>query len=314
MNRVFVGALALACSALAAAQYPIQWLGDPQAGVATAKRTLRPVLFYIPGALEDRRSDIKRAQDEAFAVPMVRDIADRCFVPIRLEPSSDHLQMLGDMGAPTTYGLYLAVVTPGGKLVGIVTPSDAADAKTLVTRLVALFSSYRHELYEQEIKPVLERDDARPPEIERVLGIVFEFRIAEADAAVLKLLERPQFAQTLRHDVYQTLATLSTPLAVQAVLDAAVTDRAAANALTQCTPVGTENMLPALTPGGSERAWLAYKTITQVNNIPDRKIRAFWKEADEAKQNAEIERVSKLTKERAARWREEGGELREISF
>jgi len=128
---------------------------------------------------------------------------------------------------------------------------------------------------------------------------------------LLKLLDRPTARSVLKHDIFQALAALSTPRAVEVLLDAAPTDRAAALALEHCTPAGAESMLPALKPDGSDRAWLAYKAITQIDWIEDRKYRAFWQDADEARKTAEIERVTRLAKENAARWRDEGGELRE---
>jgi hypothetical protein len=301
----------LALVGVAVGQSPIQWRTDPAAGVETARSTLLPVLFFIPPSRDDERSEIKKAQDETFRTPVVREVVERFFVPIMLPRSSDNMQMMADMGAPTAYGMYLAVVAPSGKLVGVVEPADTSTPKRLFARLTVLFNTYRHELYARDAQPILERLDASPADVQRALGLVLKFRIAEADEAVLKLFERPKLMATLKHDVFQTLAALSTPRAVEALLDAASTDRAAAVALEHCTPAGAESMLPALKPDGSDRAWLAYKAITQIDWIEDRKYRAFWQDADEARKTAEIERVTRLAKETAARWRDEGGELRE---
>jgi hypothetical protein len=301
----------LALVGVAVGQNPIQWRTDPEAAVETARSTLLPVLFFVPPSRDDERSEIKKAQDDTFRTPVVREVLERFFVPIMLPRTTDNMQMMAEMGAPTAYGMYLAVVSPSGKLVGVVEPVDTSTPKRLFARLVVLFNTYRHELYTREVQPILERPDASPADVERALGLVLKFRIAEADGAVLKLLERSNLMATLRHDVFQTVAALSTPLAVEALLDAAPNDHAAALALEHCTPAGAESMVPALKPDGSERTWLAYKAITQIDWIEDRKYRAFWQDADEARKTAEIERVTRLAKENAARWRDEGGELRE---
>ncbi len=303
--------LVLALAYGAAAQSPIQWRTDPQAAVETARSTLLPVLFYIPPSRDDERSEIKRAQNDTFRTPVVREIAERLFVPIMLPRSNDNMQMMADMGAPTAYGMYLAVVTPDGKLVGVVEPTDVAEPKRLLARLVVLFNDYRHILYTREVQTILERPNADFGDIQRALGMIAKFRIGEADAAVVKLLERTNLNSAQKRDIYQTLAILSTPAAVEALLNAAPADRDAAAALERCTPAGAENLLSALKPGGGERTWLAYKAITQIDRIEDRKSQVFWQGTDEARQTAEIERVTRLVKDTAQRWRDEGGELRE---
>ncbi len=115
--RWMSGVAVLALVGVVMGQNPIQWVTDPEAGVETARSSSLPVLCFVPPSRDDERSETKKAQDDTFRNPVVREIVEHFFVPIMLPRSTDNMQMMADMGAPTAYGMYLAVVTPSGKLV-----------------------------------------------------------------------------------------------------------------------------------------------------------------------------------------------------
>lgn len=310
MSRIALAVMFVLAAPLAFAQTPIQWNSNLEEGVATSKRTLKPLLFYVPGDGGDRRGNLRKMQDVAFSTPIVKDIATDRYVPVRLAMNSSNMQMMADMGAPTGYGLYLAAVTPGGKLIGLIRPSEAAEVQSLVRSLTGLFRRYRSGLFEREFKPILENAEAPIGELERVLQLVREFIIVEADDAVADLLKRRNLPPGLQKDVYNTLSCLSTPRSISALFEAALTDKVADAALDSCTPGGAEFLLAELRPDEPERFHTAYQAVTRACRIPDARAATFWRDADAESQQKEIDRVSDLVRQRAAAWRQQVADIR----
>lgn len=292
------------------ADNPIQWMSDLQEGVRTAKRTQRPILFYVPGSREDRGSDLRSYMVETFRDRMVNEIVWSRFVPVRLQRSNENLQMLAKLGAPVAVGLYLAVVTPDGELVGVISPLQAANPQTLVEGLTDLFRKYRTDLFTRELGRMLEDPESKPAQIAYALRLIRQFLIVEADDSVVRVLERDDLTDGLRGDVYETLAVLSTKASVKALLKRAADDPLARRALGQCTPGGAEALLPGLRSDDPELASDVYAAVVAICRVPEAKGPAFWKNAGDEDKQREIERVEKRVTERAERWRSRVADIR----
>ncbi|MFQ5805092.1 MAG: hypothetical protein ACE5I3_01440 [Phycisphaerae bacterium] len=301
---IVTAGLCLTVSAAAQAQRPIQWISNKQQGVARAKRTGLPIMFYVTGSGRSEGSDLEDAQQRAFRDPLVRGIAEERFVPIRLPQSNDNRQMLAQMGAPAGVGLYLAFVTSEGKLIGRIPPGQVAEAKVLARQMTAMFRKYRGDVFQRELKPKLEDQGARPGEVVKALKLIEKFLILEADENVAKLLERDRVSKTVKKQVYGVLAVLSTPRSVKALLEAASRDKLAAQALRRCTPAGAEEMLPALEREKPGQFLIAYEAVAKICNIKGTKPRGFWSGTNEQRIFEEIERVKEEVRKSAKRWRD----------
>jgi len=85
---------------------PDSMVVEPQASVATAQRQLRPLLFLVPFESRSRRSLIELGQQRTFRDPLINELVSARFVPVRLQRSTDNLDLLAQLGAPTTYGAF----------------------------------------------------------------------------------------------------------------------------------------------------------------------------------------------------------------
>lgn len=307
MARTIVSVnLALLLAAGAAGQtQPIQWISNAQQGVAQAKRVGLPLLFYVPGSRDRGDDDLDDAQQAAFRDPRVRSIAESRFVPTRLPLSSDNRAMLQQAGAAVGPGYCLVVMTPEGKLVGVIPPGQVADRRVLAQQLTAMFRKYRSELFEQRLKPLLEQEDARPADVVAAVRQIEKLLILEADQALVSLLERPGLGKGLQKDVYEALAALSTKKSVEALLKAAQQDAQAAKALGRCTPGAAADMLPELKLDDMDKFVIVYEAVTNICNIKGKKPRGFWGGENERLIAEELERVKREVQAAAERWRRE---------
>ena len=332
VTSVFAVVLLQAQPVSPAQQYPsvlsqnqIQWISNAQQGVDLAQSTDRPLLFYIPPSRELHgiifgndvvdvfgtfTTDINNAQNIAFRDPIVRAFAEDRFVGVRLQRTTDTLPMLAAAGLPTTYGSFLAGFTPDGKYIGWVSPSDAADPRILAEQLAGLYRRYRFDLYRHNVRPVLENEAATPSELEHALRTVREFIIMSADQDVVALLDRPGLNQHVRKQVFDTLAVLSTPDAVDALVKVAGTDQQAADALNQLTLPATDYMLSIVDVNNPAQVAAVYSAAAKAAGIDDQKSRRFWSQADRAARTRELERVSAVLKPKAEEWQTVIGVLR----
>lgn len=294
----------------ARADNPIQWMPDVQEGVRVAKRTQRPLLFYVPGSRDDRDSNLRSYMVATFRDRMVNEIVWARFVPVRLQRTNDNLQMLAKLGAPVTTGLYLAVVKPDGELVGVISPLQAANPQTLVEGLTDLFRKYRTSLFTSELGRMLEDPESKPAQMSHALRLIRDFLIIEADESVIRVLDRDDLADGLKSDVYETLAVLSTKASATALLQRAETDKLARRELGKCTPGGAEALLPGLHADDPELAADVYAAVVAICRVSDPKGAVFWKNAGEDDKRRELERVEKRVAERAERWRSRVADIR----
>lgn len=287
----------------AQAQSPIQWLASAERGVALAQQSQRPILFYLPGDSDAEGSDLEDAQQITFRNALVQGFVQQYFVPVRLARSNRTKEYLREIGAPSTFGLYLLVVTPQGKLVGAIGPATAGAPEPLLQRLAQLFGEYRQTLFEDELKPLLEAEKRSTADIRRVLERVREFQIVTADAAVAELLGAEDVRGTLQQEMLRTLAALSTQRAVEALVIEADQNSTAREMLSQCNPAGAENMLDLLRDDDGQVRVFVYEAVRQICNLEKGKSRRFWQNAGPEQQEAELEQTKEAVREFAKQWR-----------
>jgi len=305
-------------SSSAQGQRPIQWISNVQQGVGKAKRTGLPLMFYIAPSSRVDDGDLDDAQQEAFRNPLVRGIAEERFVAVRLARSNETAKLLAEMGVGggatggglVRYGGYVVCGTPNGELLGVIAPGQVASAKALAGRMTTVFREYRVKIFDEEVKPKLKREGARPADIINALKLVDRFVITEADGELVALLEEAQLSKTVKKRLYDVLAVLSTPRGVKALLEIAPRDKLAAAALARCTPAGADVIWSTALQGDKEQFIAAYTAVTKICKMKGVKPRGFWGGPRQQLIDAEIERVTKEVEKTAKRWRETYGQYR----
>lgn len=304
MSRFLTLGLLLVTPGIALAQQGITWRTDPQPAVREAKATKRPLMVYVLAATRDRDDDVERGQRRALQDPRVLRLSRR-FVPLRLS-RSQHRDVLADFGLPQHANMMISFVSPDGKQLGQIGAGGVAQADSLVQKMVRVFEVYQKQLFDEEVRPTLKDQKAKPADVQRALALTREFRLTVADQAVVELLERPRLSAVLRKDAYRTLATLSTKVAVDKLLDLAWDgDADATDALSQCTPAGAELMLPDMQADAEYFPYPLYKAVTKICQIRKTKPERFFENASERLKQEEVERVQKLVRAAAQRWRSE---------
>ena len=97
-----------------------------------------------------------------------------------------------------------------GKKVGVITAEDLAKAAKLVEELNRLFDDYRNKRFENSLKALLEDKSTKPADVTESLTFIERLRIGRADKTVAAQLKRKNIDESLRLQVYVTLAALST--------------------------------------------------------------------------------------------------------
>jgi hypothetical protein len=310
MTRIAAWLVLLGLASTASAQVPIQWIETPERGVAMAKRTQRPLLFYVPGDSDSDDSDLEDAQQRSFRDARIRTFVRERYIPVRLTRSNATRQLLSELNVTTGFGMFLLVVTPDGNVVGRIGPSVVAQQPQLLEALVTRFREYRDKLLADQLAPQLENKTLDDGQVRRALAKIREFLILTADDTVAALLQRPDLDDALRSDVYQTLSTLSTKASAEALLTAAATDEAAQRVLKRCTPAAAEHMLPALIDDDGRLRWHVYEAVAAICDIDDTKSRRFWQIADSERTQREIDRVTRRVQQSARAWREQYAAVR----
>lgn len=300
----------------APAQNGIQWSGNAKAAIDRASELSVPVMFWVTQRTEwddDAAGDLKDAQEDAFRDPIVVAIADRYFVPVRVARNSRVLGEAEKLGLPTNFGLYIALVTPTGKLLDQIDPGQVASPEALAIRLTDASRAYRASVYDDKLKPVLTNPESPKADLRRAVRAVWKMRIYSADTDVVGILQRSDLTPDERGRLYQLLAAFATPPCIGALLDAAPTDKAAATALSRAELEAIPTLLESLPPDSGEvsaRQILAYRTAAALARVRGVKDDAFWSSAtpeDRAKEldrlKASAQAVFDSWQDREGRWR-----------
>lgn len=240
------------------AQNPVQWGGNARTAVDQARQQQMPLLFWVTewnsaGILDS--NDLADAQEEAFRDPIVVSIIKRCYIPIRVARNSRVIEEAKELGLPTNYGRYLAIITPDGKLLAQIDPSATATPEVLARRLSDTYNAYATEIYNQALKPVITNREAKKQDVRTAVQTVYRLNIKEAGPDLIALCERQDVTQSERAKLFSLLAALGTKVCINDLLDRAASagayegkpaDRDAANALARADAGALEHLMENL--------------------------------------------------------------------
>lgn len=307
-----LGLIAVMLAATATAQYsqppqgsePIQWMLDFEQAVQAAQRTHRPLMGYVLRSSSNRDEDLERDQKRAFNDPRVQQLAKR-YVPVKMSMSQQR-EILRKWGLREDANLYIVFATPTGDLIDTLSPSGVAVVDSMLQKMSRCYQIYRKQVYDKELKERLESESTSPAELLKALAVVQQMNLAEADAAVVALLDRKNLDKKVATEVYDTLGRLSTRAAVGKLMTLArEDDSAAAKALAQCNPGAAEFLAASLASTDERERVTAYLAIAKICKIKDAKQERFFSGKNARVIEEEVQRVKKIAERTAARWKEQ---------
>lgn len=287
---------------------PLKWGLDFEKSVQEAKKTRFPLMVWIVGRSGDRPEDTERDQKRAFQDALVVELAKR-YIPVQMSRSR-YREFLAKWGLGESANLDIVFVTPDGDRIDAISPNGAANASSLAQKMALVFRKYRGDMFEKELKPILEKEDAKPAEIKSALNTIDKFLILNADQSVIKLLSRGRLPKGIADDALGTLAVLSTKAAGAELFTRAQSDEKTMALLGKCTPTVAEDLVQYLTPDDHKKMILAYEAIGKICRIRDLKKDKFWDGKNEKLKKDELERVAKIAQRKAQEWRERYEEYR----
>jgi hypothetical protein len=247
------------------------------------------------GARGGEGDDLRDAQEEAFRDATVVSIAHSRFVPLRLMRNSRTKEVLGELGLPTEYGLYIAIVTPDRKLLDRIGVEEVASPEILASRLMAASKKYVDDIYQRELRPVITDPKAGKPDVRKAVQTTWRLKILSADKDLVGLLKREDVTPSERRRLYTLLASMGTPVCVAALLDASATDKDAGPALSRAHAIAIESLLAELPTcdGGapSERQLTAYRALVDIARAGLPRPPSYWTDTPKDKCEAELARL-----------------------
>ncbi|MBL8964422.1 MAG: hypothetical protein KF787_01045 [Phycisphaeraceae bacterium] len=292
--RLLLAIILATIASPARAQNPIQWMGNSKAAVNRAAEHSMPLLFWVTekeDALDD--DDLRDAQSRAFRDPAVSALAQRRFVPVRVSRGNSRVvEEAQKLGLPTDFGLYIAIISPEGKLIRRISPGDVADAQALATSMVEALHTYLNDLYDSKLRPVITSSESSKADVRDAVQTVWRLGILSADKDCIALLERGDLTPTEHARLCTMLGAMATPACIEELLGrAAAGDEAAANALNQAEAGALETLLKELPPEHrppEPRQVVAYRAACRISHTsakPD----SFWPEAQPGQRRAALE-------------------------
>ena len=305
MRRIaFTLAAFLVFTATVHAQQQVQWISNMEQGISQARQVDLPIMFYVAGSTSGSKDDDrKRAQQATFRDPLIAQMAQARFVPVRLSISTQTKEFLERVGAPTSYGNYLILTTPDLELLSLVQGDQAASVSALASKMTENFRLFRKQLFEKKYKDKLESPDTNANEKISILKTIDRYVITEADESAAKLLEDSSLPANLSRKVYDTLSTLGTQRCVDALLKLAPNDKNAAKALAKCPDGAAEFLLPKLKSEDQEEFYAAYAAIVKICKLGTPKPKGFWSGKNQRVIDEELARVEKGAQRAADTWK-----------
>lgn len=308
---VLVVGLALATPVIA--QNPVQWQASPAAAIQRAKETRLPLMFWVTQRHDIGDDDsLEDAQEEAFRDPAVVGLAQKHFIPVRVAINSRNQEEAQKLGLPTTHGLFIALVTPDGKLIEQIDPGQVADPGALAKRLSAASRRYLDDLYTTELAPAIRSRESSKADARRAVQTVWRLGILSADKDCVALRDRADLTPGEKGRLMNMLAGMATPACVEALLARAATgDLDAANALGRAEPGALATLLNELpTPESAEptaRQLAAYRAAARIARDPAPKPDSFWTGAPADQRGRVLEALSKRAETLLEVWTERNG-------
>jgi hypothetical protein len=200
--------------------------------------------------------------------------------------------------------LDIVFVTPEGAKIDELSPGAVKNPDSLAQKMGLVLKSYAQSVYEKEVKPVLEDENADPKKLTAALQTVEDFSTTAADEAVLKLLKRQGLNEAVSAKALTVLGKLATQPAVDELFGRAANDRKADDALRKAPPIAAEHLLSHLGGPDAAKHVLAYEIVCAICKIKDPKKAVFWEGTREKPKTDEINRVKKIATQQAAKWKE----------
>lgn len=295
---------ALAHAALGQGGGPgIHWGQDVPQAIEQARKSRLPLMFWVIGSSSDRAEaeDTERDQIRAFSH---RDVVEqsRRFICCKM-PKTRYKNELARWGLVNP-NLDIVFVAPDGNKIDELNATAAKNPESLAQKMALVFRSFRQDIYDKDVKPVLQNPEASAKELRTALGKVGELGIVSADKDVLDLLKREGLDAGITAQCLDVLSKLATRPAVEELFARAANDKKADELLRKCPPIAAGYLLEHLGGADAARHVLAYDVICAVCKIKDAKKPAFWSGSNERIKNDEIKRVRKIAEQQAQRWRD----------
>ncbi|RMF79351.1 MAG: hypothetical protein D6744_09220 [Planctomycetota bacterium] len=281
-----VAAALLPLFATRAAAQGLKWSRQVEAAVQHAQRTDRPLMFYLVDRSRRTNDELRRRQAAVFRDPRVAEAA-RKFVCVEL-PIDQHPELAQRWNLPARSSRYVVYATPSGEKIH---QSGVGAVDDFRRHIRIAYHNYTRHVWENELLDVFRAD---PPNAAALLAAVRragELKIIEADVYVARLVELRSASDALRGAAFETLARLSTKLAIETLVQHAPADERAARALADCDAAGAERMLPFLEHENARVRLLVYDAVTRICRVPKPKNAKFWKNADARAKADELRRV-----------------------
>lgn len=313
---MFLVPILVACAA-ASAQNPIQWSGNAQMSAERAREQSLPLMFWVTDRSDPGDDDdLRDAQEASFRDPAVVAITHKCYVPVRVSRNSRVLSEAEKLGLPTNFGLYIALVTPDGRLLAEIDPGVVATPGALAARLQTEYAKYRDALYERELKPLIIRPDAPKNDVRLAVQKVWRMGIVSADADIVGLLGRKDLTSGEKNRIYMMLGSFATGPAIGALLErAAAGEKEAATALGRAEAGALEWLVGELPAGDgqqpSDRQIAAYRAVAQVARSPmGVKPDTFWETTPPEQQQKLLDHLRQRAETVLEYWKDSGGRTR----
>src|SRR5262249_29131992 len=144
-----------------------------------------------------------------------------------------------------------AVLTADGRLIDQMGPDVVANPAAFQAQLLSAFAKYSDDLYEKELRPLLENPASPKAQARLAVQTVYRLGIRHADKAIIGLLDRKDVTSSERARLYGLIAFLGTEACITKLLDTCE-EPAAVDALGKADLGALQYLLPALpTPEGA---------------------------------------------------------------
>lgn len=299
------------------AQNPIQWQSSARAAIDRAAEQSMPLMFWITEreeAFDD--DDLRDAQEHAFRDPAVVALAQKRFIPVRLSRSNSRvMEEARKLGLPADHGLYIAILSPEGKVIETINPGQVADPQALAVQLHTALRRYLDDLYTRQLQPVIASKEAPKQDIRRAVQTVWRLGILSADKDCIALLDRPDLTAVERRKLTSMLGAMATPACIESLLNLAASgDKDAIAALAQAEAGALETLLKELpradsTDAPTARQLAAYSAacrIARTQAKPD----TFWSQATSQQRAESVDSLRRRAEPILEYWNENAGRWR----
>lgn len=310
-STAVVSLAALCCIALSAPvlaqSKSIQWSLDMKKSAAEAQKGKRPMMVWIIGSSDDRSNDTEREQKKSFANPLVVELSKR-FACVRLSRTTNK-ELLNQWKVPPATNLDIVFVSPEGEKIDMIGAAGSSLPESLAQKMSLVFRQHRNKLYENDLKATLADANAKPGDVKSALDTIDDLIIDTADGGVIELCKRTTDEPT-KIKCYAVLAQLSTAPSIKYLVEAASSDKRAADALAKATPGGAAVLIEYIDGTDADKRLIAYTAAAKICKIKDAKPEGFWKNPNEKIKNDELTRVKKAVESKAKTWSDTLGKYR----